>query len=300
MDMSGVVATRHLLLRYHRRYWALRGVCSAGGTRQRSQLRSAGKRVPPLKGAVGAELAKQRVHEMAAEKKGHAMMVEDDQELDNAVPYRIVCEVLTPLPFLDAFHWLDCWGGKPGRLLFKTCFPFIKLCRKIAMALRCIKSSPRSEWDSWARICSRPAKPSRLVSVRSKFWHTLAGVAGAVGVCSRRGRQPVSGLKAAPGFRELLTFWFGPEILTQRQRLNDIDYLRGRSKMWYMSGTKYDQTAKEFLPLLQMYDPSDLSTEALQLDESVEQNLAKVVLFDQIPRNAYRGTAEAFLFDEAA
>ena len=51
--------------------------------------------------------------------------------------------------------------------------------------------------------------------------------------------------------------------------------------MWYMSGTKYDQTAKEFLPLLQMYDPSDFSPEALQVDESVEQNLAKVVLFDQ-------------------
>ena len=48
-----------------------------------------------------------------------------------------------------------------------------------------------------------------------------------------------------------------------------------------MSGTKYDQTAKEFLPLLQMYDPSDFSPEALQVDESVEQNLAKVVLFDQ-------------------
>lgn len=170
----------------------------------------------------------------------------------------------------------------------------------------------------------------RLGSVRSQFWHTLAGVAGAVGVCSRRGRRcpvsPVSG-KAAPGFRELLTFWFlgllqkffyylltcfflffhvfilialrdplvnpprlapqkapprfGPEIFTERQRLNDIDYLRGRSKMWYMSGTKYDQTAKEFLPLLQMYDPSDFSPEALQVDESVEQNLAKVVLFDQ-------------------
>lgn len=39
----------------------------------------------------GAELAKQRVHEMAAERKG-AMMVEDDQELDSAAPYRIVCE----------------------------------------------------------------------------------------------------------------------------------------------------------------------------------------------------------------
>lgn len=74
---------------------------------------------------------------------------------------------------------------------------------------------------------------------------------------------------------------FGPEIFTERQRLNDIDYLRGRSKMWYMSGTKYDQTAKEFLPLLQMYDASDFSPEALEVDESVEQNLAKVVLFDQ-------------------
>ena len=51
----------------------------------------------------------------------------------------------------------------------------------------------------------------RLGSVQSQLWHTLAGVAGAVGVCSRRGRRcpvsPVSG-KAAPGFRELLTFWF--------------------------------------------------------------------------------------------
>ncbi|CAJ1395712.1 unnamed protein product [Effrenium voratum] len=39
----------------------------------------------------GAELAKQRVHEMAAQKKKSAM-VEDDQELDQAAPYRIVAE----------------------------------------------------------------------------------------------------------------------------------------------------------------------------------------------------------------
>ena len=57
------------------------------------------------RGRQGAELAKQRVHEMAAEKKarkgpcgaalwcsqGHAM-VEDDRELEDAVLYRIVCE----------------------------------------------------------------------------------------------------------------------------------------------------------------------------------------------------------------
>ena len=34
--------------------------------------------------------------------QGHAMMVEDDQELDNAVPYRIVCE--------DEIHRIPSWG----------------------------------------------------------------------------------------------------------------------------------------------------------------------------------------------
>merc|ERR1740123_825749 len=38
----------------------------------------------------GAELAKQRVHEMATKKK--AMMVEDDKEIDEPAPYRIVKE----------------------------------------------------------------------------------------------------------------------------------------------------------------------------------------------------------------
>lgn len=39
----------------------------------------------------GAELAKQRVHEMAKQKE-KAMVLEDDGELDNPPPYRIVCE----------------------------------------------------------------------------------------------------------------------------------------------------------------------------------------------------------------
>ena len=92
-------------------------------------------------------------------------------------------------------------------------------------------------------------------------------------------RRTVSNLKAVPGVNELLTFWFGPEILNARQRLNDIDYLRGRQKMWYMSGTKHDETAKTFLPLLQKYDPK--ASTAVEL-ESDEVNLAKIVLFDQI------------------
>lgn len=111
----------------------------------------------------------------------------------------------------------------------------------------------------------------------------MTGAVGVVGAYfwRRSGRpgRPVSTLKASPDFKDLLIFWFGPEIFRERRRLNEIDYLRGRSKMWYMSGTKHDEACKGFVPLLQMYDPSEFST--LQLDESTEQNLAKVVLFDQ-------------------
>eukprot|EP00434_Breviolum_minutum_P016843 symbB.v1.2.014859.t2/scaffold1095.1/size138309/7 len=193
---------------------------------------------------------------MAAEKKGHAMMVEDDQELDNAVPYRIVCE--DSLPHASRSLW------------------------RVVPALQ-------SAWPT------QPVQPRSIPERTKLLRNKLAGVAGVQSWPWLR--RTVSNLKAVPGVNELLTFWFGPEILNARQRLNDIDYLRGRQKMWYMSGTKHDETAKTFLPLLQKYDPK--ASTAVEL-ESDEVNLAKIVLFDQIPRNAFRGTADAFAYDEAA
>ena len=257
---------------------------------------------------------------------------------DQTVQLPWPCAVSNPCHSLSGLHGGVFAHGHPNPLPGTCVYDSYRCCAEkykckvwFQHMLTYIFSWNCATWH--VRLCCllMPSWSWRLGSVRSKVWHTLAGVAGAVGVCSRRGRS--CSVKAAPGFRELLTFWFlgflgflgfvkecclhvftyfltcfsmcsdsqitqnpwvhplwrrlgapsrfGPEIFTERQRLNDIDYLRGRSKMWYMSGTKYDQTAKEFLPLLQMYDPSDFSPEALQVDESVERNLAKVVLFDQ-------------------
>ena len=51
--------------------------------------------------------------------------------------------------------------------------------------------------------------------------------------------------------------------------MNELQYLRARTKMWYASGSNYDEVARrDFLPLLQKYDPASL--ESLDLEGSGE------------------------------
>ena len=74
--------------------------------------------------------------------------------------------------------------------------------------------------------------------------------------------------------------------------------------MWYLSGAKHDETARSYLPLLEQEHKLWPQREALKPTEVSESenlaNLARVVLFDQIPRNAFRGTAKAFDYDGQA
>ncbi|CAK9081637.1 Ankyrin repeat domain-containing protein 17 [Durusdinium trenchii] len=97
--------------------------------------------------------------------------------------------------------------------------------------------------------------------------------------------------------RALLLFWFGPEIFEAPQRMNELEYLRARKKMWYTSGGKYDEASRQFLPMLRQYDASK---DEWQEEGSDQLQLAKVVLFDQIPWNVFRGTSDAFRYDEKA
>ena len=59
-----------------------------------------------------------------------------------------------------------------------------------------------------------------------------------------------SRMSAQPNLESVLTFWFGDEVLHARERLSDTGYLRGRTKMWYLSGSRYDEVARVFLPLV--------------------------------------------------
>ena len=94
---------------------------------------------------------------------------------------------------------------------------------------------------------------------------------------------------------EVLEFWFGTGPW-------DAARLEERSKFWFgdddaAAGAARDALIREHLePLLERAARGDLAAWAA----SPKRRLALILLFDQVPRNAYRGTAAAFAFDREA
>ena len=94
---------------------------------------------------------------------------------------------------------------------------------------------------------------------------------------------------------EVLEFWFGERPL-------DAARLAERSKFWFGGDGEEAQAARDALireklePLLERAARGELASWAA----SPKRRLALILLFDQVPRNAYRGTAAAFAFDREA
>jgi len=94
---------------------------------------------------------------------------------------------------------------------------------------------------------------------------------------------------------EVLEFWFG-------QGPWDPARLAERSTFWFgddgpAAVAARDANIREQLePLLELAARGEFASWAA----SPRRRLALIVLFDQVPRNAYRGTAAAFAFDREA
>jgi uncharacterized protein (DUF924 family) len=93
---------------------------------------------------------------------------------------------------------------------------------------------------------------------------------------------------------EVLEFWFGTGPL-------DADRLAERSAFWFggndASAAARDALIREKLePLLERAARGELASWAA----SPKRRLALILLFDQVPRSCYRGTAAAFAFDREA
>lgn len=84
---------------------------------------------------------------------------------------------------------------------------------------------------------------------------------------------------------ELLDFWFG----ALSEGLADSSQ---RAK-WFASDAQFDAECQTFEPLLKQQPPATRPA-------SARDCLAHIVLNDQIPRNIYRGTAQAFAWDSHA
>src|SRR5262245_6016841 len=94
---------------------------------------------------------------------------------------------------------------------------------------------------------------------------------------------------------DVLDFWLGGDPMTPAR-------LAERYTFWFGGDGKEAQTARDALirtelePLLERAARGELAAWA----SSPKRRLALILLFDQVPRNAYRGTAAAYAFDREA
>lgn len=95
---------------------------------------------------------------------------------------------------------------------------------------------------------------------------------------------------------EVLEFWFGRGPWDEAR-------LAERSRFWFGGGDSAEVVAErdalirtELEPMLERAARGEFAAWAA----SPKRRLALIVLFDQVPRNAYRGTAAAFAFDREA
>lgn len=89
--------------------------------------------------------------------------------------------------------------------------------------------------------------------------------------------------------KAVLNFWFGDAD----NEVPDVE----RQKKWFKSDKQFDdQIKKQFTATLLASSRGELDAWEL----TPEGRLAFIILLDQFPRNIFRGTANAFLYDEKA
>ena len=92
---------------------------------------------------------------------------------------------------------------------------------------------------------------------------------------------------------QVLTYWFGD---IGREEKESVMYFESRMGIWFGSkSVEFDALQKLNKDLLLMVSNPNLADEQWLTPGGL---LARVLLLDQFPRCIYRGTPEAFRFDE--
>ena len=90
----------------------------------------------------------------------------------------------------------------------------------------------------------------------------------------------------------ILDFWFGEDKTSM-----DPDYWKQKGALWFGFDSETDlEISKKFKPLLLKAKNNDFSN----WKNTPSGRLALIILTDQLPRNIFRGTSDAFAYDSFA
>jgi uncharacterized protein (DUF924 family) len=107
----------------------------------------------------------------------------------------------------------------------------------------------------------------------------------------------------------VLNFWFGVDIATDigkdliRKGANEC--LSGMASLWYGGGPDFDTLCQPFADTVHLAGTCSLPNIALNGKTNawyttVDGNVAQVILIDQLARNIFRGTENAFKYDHVS
>jgi len=95
---------------------------------------------------------------------------------------------------------------------------------------------------------------------------------------------------------DVISFWFGDKA-NDPEALSSGDYIKAMGKRWFMSSPEFDKEVQDkFADVIRAAAEGRVG----EAWEGKKGRLARVILFDQLSRNAFRGTPEAFKYDDAA
>ena len=100
---------------------------------------------------------------------------------------------------------------------------------------------------------------------------------------------------ALPGRDDVLRFWFGRQWFDGG--MESPEYFKAQTKRWFMGGKAMDEEAQQFVPLIRAAGKSALTGDVWCCQDGL---VARLILLDQLSRNAFRGSSEAFEYDEMA
>ena len=101
--------------------------------------------------------------------------------------------------------------------------------------------------------------------------------------------------------REVLSFWFGEDAYfgDTPERMSDGEYMKTKSRSLWYAGTSADAACMPFVATIEAAASGALDDHPAW-SARPDGDFARVILFDQLARNCFRGTPRAYAFDDAA
>jgi len=107
----------------------------------------------------------------------------------------------------------------------------------------------------------------------------------------------VAALQTPRSVRSVLNYMMGCDTSTNAAQLSTDPVVRPLLGIWFGAGTKLDDFAQPFAPVIRELKKGTLTEPEW---DTTEGRIAKVLLGDQLSRNCFRGTPEAFEYDTVA